>query len=737
MARVNKWKQFGDAFSAVYDAGTTIGAAIETGGIAMKDYEDEEGNKLTGLALDRAKMDDYAGVELKYGDPLKALKMRTGVESLGQNRIRTDNLQDDLTSIRGLRDSSAGLNIANMNKINLGTRIRQSSEAEEIDANKAAFTMETARDTGLKKSYQNPAYVDSLVSGYEADAAESAANAVRFKSKAYTDFLESKDLADTAANQERYVASNINRSIMENEEYQTNYIANELVMMKRTLKTNEIANMIAQDPKTAEIAKNNLASALNNSAVAVSNSEVAKLIAENPKVQEYKVQAGLSNAELSSLSAQDQVIAAQRSLQLNKFITEWGKTSDPKDPTSMLTFIEGIKAIDPERGMALEKKYGEHELWEITNNSLLMKAEANEALATKGPEGVREILDKYNGDKLGVRLDKGPDGSYQLVETRAVGAGGEGSKQTEVVRIIAQGKDETEFMTDITAVLDPASLMEYSMNLADIKYKEGVTAYNVAQAKAALVKKPLTMDQWAAGVIQDPKASLFDKQLALALAIKDNPELFQKLSGMMEVDSKLKGKGLTNKDIGAKIPSAVNIDGPKSQEEQAAASSILDTLAKPDSTAKERESLLTGTNRKLLAKYHPEVLIMEDNKTDVAKEFIEAFDDGDITLSKEGINELVAKFSTIANAPKKTGMANRNDASNKANASRLAATLQSKPADVLQVVISELRSRIKDISGLSKGPGQRTTGGINKRNQEVSSQIQKLQALITELTKDR
>ena len=33
MARVNRWKQFGDAFNAVYGTGTTIGAAIETGGI--------------------------------------------------------------------------------------------------------------------------------------------------------------------------------------------------------------------------------------------------------------------------------------------------------------------------------------------------------------------------------------------------------------------------------------------------------------------------------------------------------------------------------------------------------------------------------------------------------------------------------------------------------------------------------------------------------------------------------
>ena len=56
MARQSRWQQFGDAFNAVYNAGTTLGQAIDVGGIAFKDYEDEEGNKLTGLALDRARM---------------------------------------------------------------------------------------------------------------------------------------------------------------------------------------------------------------------------------------------------------------------------------------------------------------------------------------------------------------------------------------------------------------------------------------------------------------------------------------------------------------------------------------------------------------------------------------------------------------------------------------------------------------------------------------------------------
>ena len=739
MARVNRWKQFGDAFNAVYNAGTTIGAAIETGGIAMKDYEDEEGNKLTGLALDRAKMDDYADVELKYGDPLKSLKMRTGVETLGQNRIRTDNLQDDLTSIRGLRDAQADFTGARANALNLGTRIRQATETEEIGANKAAFTMEAARDTGKTAAYNDPSYPAMLIAGQEEDAAQSAANAVRFNSPEYQEFLKSGDMADTAENKKRYVDAEVARSIMEDPEFQKHYMGAKLAQMKRTYTMDTYRASLAEDPKTFEKMKNDLETQLNNSIISREESEVLRQLAEDPTVKENALKAGLASSETLALEAQSLQIQAEKQLRLNKFIQEWNKTSDPSDPSSMLKLVEGIKAIDPERGMALATKYGEHQLWEITNNSLLIKAEANNALIKRGAEGVREILDKYNGDKLGVRLDKGKDGSYQLVETRDVGPGGEGSKQTEVVRVIAQGKDETEFMADVNAVLDPASVMDYAMNLVEMKYKEGLTMYNKAQAELALRKKPLTMDQWVASIIQDPKASSFDKEVALAVALKDMPpEVYERLAGMMNIDAKSKEKGLTNDSAGPKIPNNVDLDGPATAEEQAAATSLLEILTNPNSTATDRENALAGNNRKVLAKYYPQALVMEDNKTDAAKEFVEAFDKGDITLNKEGLDELIETLVTRSEAPKKSGQGSRNDASNKAAAKRLADFMSNNQnaASTLGIVISELQTRIRDIAGLSKA-ASRNTDGIKNKNAKVAKQIEELQALIAELSQGR
>ena len=245
-------------------------------------------------------------------------------------------------------------------------------------------------------------------------------------------------------------------------------------------------------------------------------------------------------------------------------------------------------------------------MWDITNNSLLIKAEANEALTTKGPEGVREVLDKYNGDKLGVRLDRGEDGSYQLVETRDVGAGGEGSKQTEVVRVIAQGTDEKSFMQDLNAVLDPASLMEYSMNLADIRYKDALTAFSQAQAKAALAKKPLTMDQWATSIMRDPNASDYDKKMAITYLYKDNEELAKEVYNFATVEKNT--RGLTDKDVEAKTEQAVDVTGEKTEEERSAATNVLNVLADPESSVATREKALDSSrNKNLLAKYYPEI----------------------------------------------------------------------------------------------------------------------------------
>ena len=290
-------------------------------------------------------MDDYADVELKYGDPLKSLKMRTGVETLGQNRIKTDNLDADLKSIRGYRDSAAGLNKANMAAKNLDTDIRMANKDMEIAFDKSKFAADTQENIVQKAAKEDPSYLSMLVNENLEASNKAAANAAYFGSDIYKDYLTTKGLADTEENRGRYLQEEINNSVLQNEEYRENFLQNKLLVQRRNLRMNEVANIIAQDPATLTKAKNDLETSLNNSFEAVANSRVARQIAENPNVQEFKIQAGLSNAELASLSAQDQVITAQRSLQLNSFISEWSKTANPTTQPQCTNSLKVLKLL--------------------------------------------------------------------------------------------------------------------------------------------------------------------------------------------------------------------------------------------------------------------------------------------------------------------------------------------------------------------------------------------------------
>ena len=90
-------------------------------------------------------------------------------------------------------------------------------------------------------------------------------------------------------------------------------------------------------------------------------------------------------------------------------------------------------------------------------------------------------------------------------------------------------------MQDLNAALDPASLMEYSMNLVDMDYKRAVTKYNEAQAQAALSGKPLSATDQAYRTMVDPEASATDRKLATAFLMRESPELYAELVGQMDL----------------------------------------------------------------------------------------------------------------------------------------------------------------------------------------------------------
>jgi hypothetical protein len=709
MARQNRWATFGQAFNAVYDVGTTLGKSIESGKIAIKDYEDDEGNKLTGLALDRAKMDDYAAVEQKYGDPMEALRMRTGVETLGQNRLKTDydtdtydervfqggiGASNKLRADTAYTNSAAGLNNANAGSVNLATDIRRGSKNSEISRNINTFNRDSAQARAQKTAFNDPSYTAGLIAQQKQGVAEAT-------------------LATSTAD--------LNNTVMTDKIYQANFIAAEKAKMGATATMLQIEEQMANDPRTRQLADEQLQLTLNNTMTAVKNAQTDLNLASSADFQAARFKSGLSVAEAGAVQGEEAVLLAQQSLAANTFIKEWSKTGNPDDPTSMRNLIKGISQINPVMGQKLSQDYGEHELWEITNKSLRMKAETNEALQNRGAAGAQEILDKYNGEDFGIRIDTNPDdGSMSMVET---------DKDGNVVRTIASGADERAFMQDLNAALDPASLMEYSMNLVDMDYKRALTQYNEAQAKAALSGKALSATDQAFNIARDPKASAMDKKLALAFLMKDSPELYTQLVEDMNVQGLIDGAGSDGGEnsVPEKLVPPVVLDAPVTEQEETTASQLMETLLSANAT--DRKALLSGRNAEILAKVAPDFLVMEKNKDRAANTLRTALDRGKIDLTPAGLAEFTSTYENIAAKEPTTGLSNNQKTIEMA--SEVVNAMEGQTPEVLNILIAQLQSEIRNDA---RGPAK---VGQGRKNTALTEQIAALEKLVTELMQDR
>ena len=735
MARQNRWATFGQAFNAVYDVGTTLGKSIESGKIAIKDYEDDEGNKLTGLALDRAKMDDYAAVEQKWGDPMEALRMRTGVETLGQNRLKTDydtdtydervfqggiGASNKLRADTAYTNSAAGLNVANTGRVNLATDIRRGSKNSEINYNINRYNADSAQARAQKTAYNDPSYSGGLIAAQKSAEAQNNADTTRFGSPEYAASLKATDNQTTAEATLARSTADLQNTVMTDPIYKANFIAAEKARMGQTATVAQIEEQIAKDPKTLQLAEQNLDLALTTTMTAVKNAQTDLNLSNSVDYQAARYNAGLSNAEAGAVQGEEAVILAQQSLAANTFIREWSKTGNPDDPTSMRNLVKGISQINPMMGQKLSQDYGEHELWEITNRSLRMKAETNEALQNRGAAGAQEILDNYNGEDFGIRIDTNPDdGSMSMVET---------DKEGNVVRTIASGADERAFMQDLNAALDPASLMEYSMNLVDMDYKRAVTKYNEAQAQAALSGKPLSATDQAYRTMVDPKASAVDRKLATAFLMRESPELYAELVGQMDLQGLIDGaSGSGDNSVPEKLVPPVVLDAPVTEQEEATASQLMETLL--SANAADRKALLSGRNAEILAKVAPDFLVMEKNKDRAANTLRTALDRGEIDLTPAGLAEFTSTYEDIAAKEPTTGLSNNQKMIEMA--AEVANAMEGQGAEVLNILIAQLQSEVKTDA---RGPAK---VGQGRKNTALTEQIAALEKLVTELMQDR
>lgn len=150
MARKSRWASFADSFNGVYGSLTTAARSVQMGQAMRADYNDEEGNALTGDALDSARYKALADIETRYGRPAEGLALRSNQASLEatnfDNNLNVE-LRPELLRQRGTLQS--GLMEAQTNNANASAANSYSSANERNTLLPGRVEAQGLTNTGL------------------------------------------------------------------------------------------------------------------------------------------------------------------------------------------------------------------------------------------------------------------------------------------------------------------------------------------------------------------------------------------------------------------------------------------------------------------------------------------------------------------------------------------------------------------------------------------------------------
>lgn len=680
MARQSRWANFADAFNSVYGVTTQIGRDFATAKVLNKDdWVDEEGNSLTGDALQRAKYDALATIEERFGTPREALAIRTGFEDYNTKSLNNSLLRDTyddrvyqqgagatklLNSRISLNSANAGLAGARTVGQRLTNDFNRATFDGRVDATNSENLASTNKNKGLAQAYADPSYAASLVAGQNLATAEA-------------------DLGTQQANQTRAAQA-------------------------------QPAFVDAYNDQTVKAAQKSALEAETGLRNAMTDLDLA----QTREFQKNRYDTAMAESRGGLAVAQSEQLAAQRRLEANQFLTDWAQTADQNDPESMPKLIQGIKAIDPETGMRMEKEYGEHELWQITNDAVRYKAEANQILSQGGLPALRKWIDDSNGNDNVVLQGDPNGGPVRLLETDPEG---------NVIRVIAEGADQKTFMENLQGYLDPANMLAISESQYNNQLKAAQAEYARAQANA---KGTLSIDEFIAGRLsqnpQDP--------LALALAFRTNPEAFAQYQEQLQlqglIDAANSNSGSVPNPLGGAAPDVPDtqladpVDAPTPTTNPAeAANSVLDSFnAATENMSLEDRASFIAQNKGLLEKYN--LYQPEMAKLAVAENMSDA-------LKRQSATEFLEELASFASSEPATGLSSRSGSQSRTRAQQQLEAIRGNP-EVLQIVLNDIQNRLATAQQRAGSRGY--TGRNAARDVETYQQrIQELEAIIQQL----
>ena len=276
-------------------------------------------------------------------------------------------------------------------------------------------------------------------------------------------------------------------------------------------------NRVATGTEDSRIAESGSSAALVQSQAEIAETEAKELeLTSHMRVMSTKedFQAQISSNRLLTLENKVALGPANEALAVNDMMTTFrdlakgdkfkNKDGSANNQAAKDWMVDQLSNINPTLSSDLKANYNQHEVAELTQQSVIFKQTALNAWQSGGIKGVAEAIDEMNGLN---------DTDFVIDEKSGYHVLNEVDPETkEFIREIAKGNNAKEFEANLMSALDPAGSMATSKaymdtikDQADLEYTQAMTAESKARGVAAGKTTPLTEKQYfTQRLIKDP-----------------------------------------------------------------------------------------------------------------------------------------------------------------------------------------------------------------------------------------
>jgi len=452
MARKSRWAQFTDNFNGVYGTFNQVGKDMASGKVMREEYTDEQGNALSGDALDRRRTMELAKVYTKYGDAKGGLALRSQQAQIEASKRENDinaGIMDQLKRLRG--DGAVNLQNSQTNNNNASANNSNANAATTNALRDGKVENQNLTNEGLVQSNRSATSGANVDEGSEEGliAGNNASNQIRVDDAT----LSSRTLDGRVAG-----ANATNAMLVDDSVVSENTVGDRIITSGANTDS-AVAGSVVDG----------------NNAVKSTDTLDSSIDAANAGNEADAAESKFKNLE-NTLAFED--LDREESI-LTDVMSDDSYNTPEEVQEAYITAIMNDDTIPFERRNQIIASVNKNTLEKLTNESAKLAKGAQTALQKGGMSGLVEYYDTIDdGDTM--RIERSDDGTVSIIATR-------GDEETVLFSDSSQDAETIVTQQMYNQISRPGTGMEVAAAALDMEKTRSETSKN--QSQVGLIDK--------------------------------------------------------------------------------------------------------------------------------------------------------------------------------------------------------------------------------------------------------